>query len=114
MNEERALEICLENELDTAGVFVDSTCLKANMHFPVDWVLLRHGVRTLVKSIVVMRRHGLWERISEPETFIARVNALTMRMRQAGRNRQTRKKARKQVLREMKRLCVVVEKHALR
>ena len=114
VNEERALEIGLENELDTAGVFVDSTCLKANMHFPVDWVLLRDGVRTLVKSIVVIRRHGLRERISEPEVFIARINALTMRMSQAGRNRRTCKKARKQVLREMKRLCVVVEKHALR
>ena len=44
VDEERALQIRLENELDTAGVFVDSTCLKANMHFPVDWVLLRDGL----------------------------------------------------------------------
>jgi hypothetical protein len=114
VNEARALQIGLENELDTAGVFVDSTCVKANMHFPVDWVLLRDGVRTLIKSIIVIRRHGLRDRISEPETFISRVNALTMRMSQAGRNRKTCKKARKQVLREMKRLCVVVEKHARR
>jgi len=114
VDEERALQIGLENELDTAGVFVDSTCLKANMHFPVDWVLLRDGVRTLVKSIVVIRRHGIRERINEPEAFISRVNALTMRMSQAGRNRKTCKKARKQVLREMKKLCVVVEKHAVR
>jgi len=35
-------------------------------------------------------------------------------MSQAGRNRKTCKKARKQVLREMKKLCVVVEKHAVR
>jgi len=114
VNEERALQIGLENELDTASVFVDSTCLKANMHFPVDWVLLRDGVRTLVKSIVVIRRHGLRERISEPEAFISRVNALTMRMSQAGRNRKTCKKLRKVALREMARLCVVVEKHAKR
>ncbi len=86
------MQIGLENELDTAGVFVDSTCLKANMHFPVDWVLLRDGVRTLVKSIVVIRRHGIRERINEPEAFISRVNALTMRMSQAGRNRKTCKK----------------------
>jgi hypothetical protein len=114
VDQERAVQIGLKNELDTAGVFVDSTCLKANMHFPVDWVLLRDGVRTLIKSIIVIRRHGLRERISEPEVFISRVNALTMRMSQAGRNRKTCKKARKEVLREMKRLCVVVEKHARR
>lgn len=114
VDEERAVQIGLENELDTAGVFVDSTCLKANMHFPVDWVLLRDGVRTLVKSIIVIRRHGLRSRIGEPEALISRVNALTMRMSQAGRNRKTCKKVRKQVLRELKRLCILVEKHARR
>lgn len=59
VNQERALQIGLESELATVGVFVDTTCLKANMHFPVDWVLLRDGLRTLVKSIVVIRRHVL-------------------------------------------------------
>ena len=27
--------------------FLDTTCLKANIHFPVDWVLLRDATRTL-------------------------------------------------------------------
>lgn len=34
VDEARALQMGLENELDTTGVFVDSTCLKTNMHFP--------------------------------------------------------------------------------
>ena len=43
-DEERARMIGLENELDRAVIWVDSTCLKANIHFPIDWVLLRDGV----------------------------------------------------------------------
>ncbi len=35
VNDERALEIRSENELDTVGVFGHRSCLKANMHFPV-------------------------------------------------------------------------------
>ena len=74
VNEERALQIGLENELDTAGVFVDSTCLKANMHFPVDWVLLRDGVRTLVKSIVVKRQKDARHPKIKDSTLFSNVN----------------------------------------
>ncbi len=58
-NQERAREIGLENELEMEAAWIDSTCIKANIHFPVDWVLLRDGVRTLVKAILVIRKHGL-------------------------------------------------------
>ena len=57
----------MEGELDMAVAWVDTTCLKACIHFPTDWVLLRDGVRTLVKSVIVIRRHGLKRRIPEPE-----------------------------------------------
>jgi Transposase domain (DUF772) len=36
----------LKEALDLEEYFLDSTCLKANIHFPTDWVLLRDGVRT--------------------------------------------------------------------
>jgi len=39
----------LTQTLDLEEYFLDSTCLKANVHFPSDWVLLRDGVRTLMK-----------------------------------------------------------------
>ena len=33
-------------------VYFDSTCLKADIHFPTDWVLLRDAARTLMKATV--------------------------------------------------------------
>jgi hypothetical protein len=35
----------LEEAVDTSVVLVDSTCLEANVHYPVDWVLLRRSER---------------------------------------------------------------------
>ena len=64
-SEDQARMIGLEVELNMSMVWVDSTCLKANIHFPVDWVLLRDAVRTLVAHILTIRRHGLMHRISE-------------------------------------------------
>ena len=36
----------LEEPLDLSTMFLDTTCVKANIHFPVDWVLLRDGVKS--------------------------------------------------------------------
>jgi len=117
-NEERARRIGLENELDRAVIWVDSTCLKANIHFPVDWVLLRDGVRTLSANILTIRRHGLMNRIPEPEGFLRQMNALSMAMTAgAGKKadgKKDRKKERKAIFRKMKALCGVVLKHAIR
>ena len=109
----KAQVIGLEQEMDMTMAWLDSTCLKANIHFPVDWVLLRDAVRTLVASILTIRRHGLKNRISDPGTFMAQMNALAMRMSAASR-KTGGKKERKSILRQMKRLTQVMERHALR
>jgi hypothetical protein len=49
----------LAQPLDIDAVFMDTTCIKANIHFPVDWVLLRDGVRTLMKAVDLIRRQVL-------------------------------------------------------
>jgi len=49
----------LQEALDVEAYFLDSTCLKANIHFPTDWVLLRDGVRTLMKATLLIRKAGL-------------------------------------------------------
>ena len=113
-NEERAREIGLESELDVSAAWVDSTCLKACIHFPIDWVLMRDAVRTLVKSILTIRRHGLKYRIPKPEGFLRQINALSMAMSAAGRRKPGGKKERKRVLRAMKRASKLVEEHARR
>jgi hypothetical protein len=103
----------LEAGLDLEAYFSDATCVKAAIHFPVDWVLLRDGVRTLMKAVRVIRRHGLKHRMPEPATFQRQINRLSIEMAQSRRREDSRKK-RKKVLREMKRLNRIVMKHAKR
>lgn len=104
-------QVGLETGLDLEAYFSDATCVKAAIHFPVDWVLLRDGVRTLVKAILVIRRHGLKSRMPEPESFLRRINGLCMAMSQS-RRCSDGKKRRKAVLRQMKRLNKIVLTHA--
>lgn len=113
-DEQSARQIGLESELEMAVAWVDTTCLKACIHFPIDWVLLRDGVRTLVKSIRCIRRHGLKRRIPEPEGFLREINALSMGMSAAGRRQPGGKKERKRLLRAMKKLSKLVEQHGRR
>jgi len=110
---EHPKKLGLKEALDLEACFVDSTCLKANIHFPTDWVLLRDGVRTLMKATVLIRQSGLRGRMEAPEAFLRRMNRLSMEMTQETR-RAGSKKGRKRVLRQMKTLVGVVQGHARR
>lgn len=103
----------LKEALDLEEYFLDSTCLKANIHFPTDWVLLRDGVRTLMKATRLIRRAGLRGRMEPPEEFLRRMNRLSIRMSQQARRAGSRK-GRKGVLRQMKKLVGAVRAHAQR
>ena len=59
--------------------------MKLNIHFPVDWVLLRDATRTLVKAIRLIRKQGLKKRMPEPQAFLKRMNQLAMEMTRQGR-----------------------------
>jgi hypothetical protein len=110
---EKPRQLGLEEALDLEEYFLDSTCLKANIHFPTDWVLLRDGVRTLMKATLLIRKAGLRGRMEAPEEFLRRMNRLSIEMTQQAR-RAGRKKGRKRVLRAMKKLVGVVRGHARR
>jgi len=110
---EKPRKLGLKEALDLEEYFLDSTCVKANIHFPTDWVLLRDGVRTLMKATLLIRRAGLRGRMKAPEEFLRRMNRLSMAMSQQAR-RAGRKKGRKRVLRQMKQLVGVVRAHARR
>ena len=98
--------------VDATEVFLDSTCLKANIHFPVDWVLLRDAARTLMKATVLIRREGLKQRMpQEPLGFLSGMNKLAMAMSANGR-RPDAKKQRKRTLRQMKTLEKKIAGHA--
>jgi hypothetical protein len=110
---EQPRKLGLKEALDVEEYFLDSTCLKANIHFPTDWVLLRDGVRTLMKATLLIRKAGLRGRRQPPEAFLRRMNRLSIEMTQQAR-RAGRKKGRKRVLRQMKKLVKVVRAHARR
>lgn len=103
----------LTEALDLEAYFLDSTCLKANVHFPTDWVLLRDGARTLMKATRLIRQAGLRGRMQAPEEFLRQMNRLSIAMTQQAR-RAGRKKGRKRVLRQMKKLTQIVRAHAQR
>lgn len=103
----------LEEAVGLEMLLADTTCLKANIHFPVDWVLLRDAARTLVKAVLLIRRHGLKHRLEEPESFLRRMNQLGMAMTHSRRAPGSRR-ARKRILRQMKRLSGVIRRHGWR
>jgi len=92
--------------------WLDGTCLKANIHFPVDWVLFRDICRTLMKATVLIRKQGLKNRMpQEPEMFLREMNKLVIKMTQC-RRKKGAKKLRKAVIREMTKLENKVTEHA--
>lgn len=110
---EKPGKLRLEEALDLGDYFLDSTCVKANIHFPTDWVLLGDATRTLMKATLLIRGAGLRGRMRPPEEFLRRMNRLSIDMTREAR-RAGSKKGRKRVLRQMKRLVGVVRGHARR
>jgi hypothetical protein len=102
-----------ETELRFDRIFADTSCAKANIHFPVDWVLLRDAARTLVKSVILIREHGLKHRIGRPEQLMREVNKLCIEMTHA-RKKPNSKKVRKAVFRQLKAQARVIERHGQR
>ena len=101
----------LTEPVDLEDYFVDTTALKANVHFPVDWILLRDATRTLMKAVTLIRREGLKTRMEPPAEFLRRINRLCIEMTHSRRKPESRKEC-KRVLRGMKKLVKVVGRHA--
>jgi len=111
--EEAVNVLGFEMPSDLSEVWFDTTCLKPNIHFPVDWVLLTDAVRTLMKAVALIRKHGLRNRMpgNGPEDFLKRINRLAISMANS-RRRKDGKKKRKKILRQIKELTKIVERHA--
>lgn len=102
----------LKEPIEIDDAFFDTTCLKSNIHFPVDWVLLGDAVRTLMKATICIRKAGLKVRMpQDPADFMCDMNKLCMAMA-AQRRASESKKNRKAILRKMKRLAKCVGSHA--
>jgi hypothetical protein len=109
-------QVHLPEALDLESAFLDTTCLKTNIHYPVDWVLLRDATRTLMKAVRLIRDQGLKHRMEAPESFLRRINTLCIQMAQAGKcqDRQAGQRQRKRALRQMDRVVGTVRNHARR
>jgi transposase, IS5 family len=103
----------LEQPIDLEACFLDTTCLQANIHYPVDWVLLRDGTRTLTKAVDLIRQQGLRHRMEEPALFRKRMNQCCIQMTHSPKKTQG-KKHRKKMLRKMDKLMGTVANHARR
>lgn len=103
----------LKAAIDLETCFLDTTCVEANIHYPVDWVVLRDATRTLMKAVELIRGEGLRHRMEEPAVFMKRMNRLCIEMthtpKKADGNRH-----RKKALRKMDRLIGTVRAHARR
>lgn len=103
----------LEQAIDLEACFLDTTCLQANIHYPVDWVLLRDATRTLTKAVDLIREQGLRHRMEDPALFRKRMNHLCIQMTHSPKKTDG-KKHRKKMLRKMNKLMGTVANHARR
>src|SRR6266436_5525243 len=103
----------LEQAVDLEACFLDTTCLRANIHYPVDWVLLRDATRTLMKGVDLIRGQGLCHRMDDPAHFLTRMNRLCIEMTHSPKKTDS-KKHRKKVLRKMDKLIATVAHHGKR
>lgn len=103
----------LVDPLDLDSYFLDTTAVKTPIHFPVDWVLLRDTVRTLMLAVKLIRKRGLKHRMEDPAEFLKRMNRLSIQMTHS-RRKKSAKKEKKRVLRLMKKMVTVVQGHARR
>jgi hypothetical protein len=111
-NRASALQLGLSETEDLSICLIDTTCLKANIHFPVDWVLLRDVSITLLKAVTLIRNEGLLHRMPEsPKQLIRQMNKLCIQMTHC-RCKKGAPKARKAILRKMKALLRRIGKHA--
>jgi IS5 family transposase len=106
----------LADPVDLSVIWMDATCAKLNIHYPVDWTLLCDGTKSIMRAIMVIRNHGLKHRMPDPESFISVMNQQAMAMTGGSRRGPGKDKARarKKVLRTMKRVARKVQEHGRR
>jgi len=86
--------------LDVA--WFDTTCVPANIHYPVDWLLLRDAAIALAQALACGRRHGL--AVPDPRPAQRAMNHYCMTMAHVSRRPRDAAAARKPVVRAMNRL----------
>ncbi len=110
---ETALSSGLHKPIDCRKVFLDTTCLKSDIHYPVDWIFIRDAARSLLAAIITIRNKGLKCRMAEPAELLKQMNKLSIEMTHSRRKKNSKKK-KKSTLRAMKKLIKIISQHAFR
>ena len=87
----KALNAGLVKPLNIQKAFIDSTGVKADIHYPVDWLLLRDASRSLLSAIKTIRAQGLKHRMMDPSSLMKKMNGLCMQMTHARRQKESKK-----------------------
>jgi len=103
----------LTEPIDLDTVFLDTTCVEADIHYPIDWILMRDAIRTLIKAVELIRGQGLKHRMEQPQLFMKRINNLCIQMTHAAKQPDSQRQ-RKRILRKIDKLVGVVRAHARR
>jgi len=111
-NKTVAVKLGFEDGFNIENLYMDSTCIKANIHYPVDWVLFRDLIRTSMLKVEKIREKGIKVRMpQQPNEYLSGINALCIKMHMAYRIKDAKKK-RKSVFREMKRYLKTAMVHS--
>jgi len=111
---EKSMELYFSEDIfDFKTFYADTTCIKSNIHAPVDWLLFRDATRTIVKAIKLIRGRGLISRMPDPNSLLKNMNKLTIAMTQASKVRANKKK-KKKIFRKLKKSLKIVEGHGIR
>lgn len=102
-----------DSHYEPGDLYGDTTCIQANMHYPVDWLFIVDGIRTILKAIKLIRKQDLKKRMDCPDSFMTKINKLSIEMSGATRTQDAKKK-RKAALRKMKDLEKKVRLHGQR
>ena len=78
----------LAEPVELATGWGDSTAVETPIHYPVDWLLIKDAIRSLILAIQCIRAHGLRCRMPAPDRFLNLINKLCIRMSQAKRQEQ--------------------------
>lgn len=114
LNEMQTKKLGLERKFDLNKVLTDSTCIKANIHYPVDYLLMRDMIRTSMLKIERIREVGLKLRMPcTPKEWLSQTNSLIIEMSMASRKIDSMKR-RKRIFRAMKRLFKQAMSHVER
>jgi hypothetical protein len=101
-NNEACKLLGFDQEFQLNEVYMDSTCLESNIHYPVDWVLFRDLIRTSMLKVKKIRDGGIKVRIpKEVDEYLSEINNLCIKIH-AVFGTTSAKKKRKAVFREMK------------